>query len=148
MVETREPDEASHLPPVTVTLDMEDLRPDEALPERVVEMTHRVLDLFIEHDVRASVYVVGELAEARPDLVRRAAADGHEIGLHSWSHVPIPTRTPETFAEEWAGAGKHARRVGEACSGDDGQCPGGGRHEGHHRSPKAAHWLARKVLEQ
>jgi len=100
MAETKAPDEASHLPPVTVTLDMEDLRPDQVLPERVVEMTHRVLDLFAEHDVRASVYVVGELAEARPGLVRRAAAEGHEIGLHSWSHVPIPTKTPETFAED------------------------------------------------
>ena len=37
MAETKAPDEASHLPPVTVTLDMEDLRPDQALPERVVE---------------------------------------------------------------------------------------------------------------
>ncbi len=100
MAESSVPDEAPQLPPVTVTLDVEDLRSDEALPERVVKMTHRILDLFSEYDVRASVYVVGELAEARPELVRRAAADGHEIGLHSWSHVPIPTRTPQTFAEE------------------------------------------------
>ena len=82
MAERGTPNVTPQLPPVTVTLDMEDLRPDQALPERVVKMTHRVLDLFAEHGVRASVYVVGELAKARPDLVRRAATDGHEIGLH------------------------------------------------------------------
>ena len=100
MAERGTPNVTPQLPPVTVTLDMEDLRPDQALPERVVKMTHRVLDLFAEHGVRASVYVVGELAKARPDLVRRAATDGHEIGLHSWSHVPIPSQSPQTFAEE------------------------------------------------
>jgi len=40
------------------------------------------------------------LAKARPDLVRRAATDGHEIGLHSWSHVPIPSQSPQTFTED------------------------------------------------
>ena len=100
MVGNRAPGAPPVLPAVTVTLDVEDLRPDHSLPERVVDMTHRVLDLFGQHDVRASVYVVGELAERRPDLVRRAAADGHEIGLHSWSHVPIPTRMREAFLED------------------------------------------------
>ncbi len=85
------------LPPVSITLDVEDLRPDPALPERVVDMTNWVLDLLSEHGVRASVYVVGELAKQRPELVKRIASEGHEIGLHSWSHVPITSQTPETF---------------------------------------------------
>ena len=84
-------------PAVTITMDVEDLRPTPDLPERVVTMTHQVLDLLAAADVRASVYVVGDLAERRPGIVRRAAAEGHEIGLHSWSHVPIPTQRPAEF---------------------------------------------------
>ena len=84
-------------PAVTVTLDVEDLRPDHDLPERVVAMTDLVLDMLADAEVRASIFVVGELAERRPGLVRRAARDGHEIGLHSWAHVPIPTQRPEDF---------------------------------------------------
>jgi polysaccharide deacetylase family protein (PEP-CTERM system associated) len=84
-------------PPVTITLDVEDLRPDQDLPERVVAMTGLVLDMLADSEVRASIFVVGELAERRPGIVQRAARDGHEIGLHSWSHVPIPTQRPEDF---------------------------------------------------
>ena len=84
-------------PAVTVTLDVEDLRPDHDLPERVVAMTDLVLDMLADAKVRASIFVVGELAERRPRLVRRAARDGHEIGLHSWAHVPIQTQQPEDF---------------------------------------------------
>jgi polysaccharide deacetylase family protein (PEP-CTERM system associated) len=60
-------------------------------------MTDLVLDMLADAGVRASIFVVGELAERRPGLVRRAAKDGHEIGLHSWAHVPIPTQGPDGF---------------------------------------------------
>lgn len=50
-------------------------------------MTERLLTVLAELGARATVFVVGELAQAHPGLVRDIAAQGHEIGLHGWRHV-------------------------------------------------------------
>ena len=48
--------------------------------------TPRVLDALGAAGVRATFFLVGERAERAPEVVRRMAAEGHEIGNHSWSH--------------------------------------------------------------
>jgi peptidoglycan/xylan/chitin deacetylase (PgdA/CDA1 family) len=53
-------------------------------PDR--EWTPRVLDLLAAAGARATFFVVGKLARANPAMVRRAVAEGHAIGNHSWSH--------------------------------------------------------------
>ncbi len=86
--------------PVTFTLDLEDLRTSPEQEQRVDRIAHRVFDLVAAHGVRGTVFVVGELAEAHPALVRRVAADGHELGLHSFRHVPIGSVEPDVFRAE------------------------------------------------
>jgi peptidoglycan-N-acetylglucosamine deacetylase len=46
----------------------------------------RVLDILDKHCLKATFFFVGELANARPDLVRETAARGHVIGTHSLTH--------------------------------------------------------------
>lgn len=53
------------------------------------EFTPRLLDLLQRYRVRATFFLVGEAAEARPDLVRRIANEGHAVGNHSWDHPPF-----------------------------------------------------------
>ena len=48
--------------------------------------TGPVLDLLAAHGARATFFVIGSLAEQRPDLVRRIEAEGHEVGNHTWTH--------------------------------------------------------------
>ena len=48
--------------------------------------TPRLLDTLGAAGVRGTFFLIGERAERTPDLVRRMAAEGHEIGNHSWSH--------------------------------------------------------------
>ncbi len=48
--------------------------------------TLRILDLLDQHDARATFFMVGARAAARPELVREVLRRGHELGNHSQSH--------------------------------------------------------------
>jgi peptidoglycan-N-acetylglucosamine deacetylase len=82
---------------VTFTLDLEDHRPAGAVAgtERYPALTRRVLDFLDARSVRGTFFVVGEIAEEAPALVREVAARGHEVGLHGWRHVPLTELTPD-----------------------------------------------------
>jgi polysaccharide deacetylase family protein (PEP-CTERM system associated) len=72
----------------------------ETMESRVVENTHRVLDLLGEYDARATFFVLGWVAERFPGLVREIHARGHEIGCHSYWHRLIYRLTPDEFRED------------------------------------------------
>lgn len=59
-----------------------------------------VLNILRKHDVNATFFVVGEVAEDYPDLVRKVQKDGHEIGSHGHTHTPLFELTPEEFETE------------------------------------------------
>lgn len=46
----------------------------------------RLLEALARHQVRATVYVLGEIARQRPHLIRRIHAEGHEVGNHGYWH--------------------------------------------------------------
>ena len=48
--------------------------------------TPLLLDLLAEHGIPATFFVLGDRAQAQPQLLRRMVAEGHVIGNHSWSH--------------------------------------------------------------
>ncbi|MGM9746904.1 MAG: polysaccharide deacetylase family protein [Paludibacteraceae bacterium] len=48
--------------------------------------TPLVLDVLRRHHVKATFFLVGERAQAHPDIVRRMVAEGHTIGIHTWRH--------------------------------------------------------------
>lgn len=50
------------------------------------QTTARILDILDRHCLKATFFMVGRYAQARPDLVRAVAARGHTIGTHSWTH--------------------------------------------------------------
>jgi peptidoglycan/xylan/chitin deacetylase (PgdA/CDA1 family) len=87
--------------PITFTLDLEDYAP-AGTPTRANAIVPRVLDLLAEHAVQGTFFVVGELAELEPALVKSIAAAGHEIALHGYRHVPLPQLSPTVFREETA----------------------------------------------
>lgn len=51
----------------------------DALPSRLTESTHRLLDLFDQTASRATFFVLGWIAERHPKLLREIVDRGHEI---------------------------------------------------------------------
>ncbi len=85
---------------LSITFDLEDNRRDAAQEPRFVAMTERFLDFLEQRRVRATVFVVGELARSHPGLVRQVAERGHEIGLHGLRHVTLGDIGPERLRGE------------------------------------------------
>lgn len=50
------------------------------------EDTPRILDILRAYDLKATFFMLGRQVEAFPEIARTVAADGHEIGNHSYSH--------------------------------------------------------------
>jgi polysaccharide deacetylase family protein (PEP-CTERM system associated) len=67
---------------------------------RVEPPTAWLLDRLDELDIKATFFVVGELARSHPRLVRQIAGRGHEVGSHSWDHRRVHQHTPASFRED------------------------------------------------
>jgi peptidoglycan/xylan/chitin deacetylase (PgdA/CDA1 family) len=52
-------------------------------------LTPRLLDLLAARHIKATFFVLGECVEQNPEVLRRAAREGHEIANHSWSHPQL-----------------------------------------------------------
>lgn len=72
----------------------------ESISPRVVENSRRLLDLFEQHDVKATHFVLGWVAERFPDLVREIDQRGHEVASHGYSHQLVYGQSPDVFLEE------------------------------------------------
>ena len=66
----------------------------------VVPQAERVLALLARNGVRATFFVLGSVAEQYPDLIRRIAREGHEIGSHGYQHEMVYRQTPAEFEED------------------------------------------------
>ena len=55
-------------------------------PSRVVENTHRILELLDSRSQKATFFCLGWIAERHPVLIREIVNQGHELGSHSFFH--------------------------------------------------------------
>jgi polysaccharide deacetylase family protein (PEP-CTERM system associated) len=72
----------------------------DSYPSRVAANTDRLLALLAEHNCLATFFVLGWVAEKKPEIVARVAAAGHEIACHSLLHRKIFDLTPQEFRED------------------------------------------------
>ena len=85
----------------------------DGLERRVEANCDRVLELFDEAGIKATFFTLGWVAERHPQMMRRIAAQGHEIASHGWDHKRVFTMGEAAFAEDIA----RARAVLEDTSG-------------------------------
>lgn len=69
----------------------------DILQHRVLDNTNRILDLFARHQVRATFFTLGWVAERYPELIRRIVAEGHELASHGYEHIRVTEQSPEQF---------------------------------------------------
>jgi peptidoglycan/xylan/chitin deacetylase (PgdA/CDA1 family) len=58
-------------------------------------LTPKLLDLLAARRIKATFFVIGENVAEHPDIVARAAREGHEIANHSWSHPNLAKLSDE-----------------------------------------------------
>ncbi|MBE3112019.1 MAG: DUF3473 domain-containing protein [Acidobacteria bacterium] len=80
---------------------------------RVERNVDRLLGIFADTNVRATLFVLGWVAERHPDLLKRIAAAGHEVASHSYSHRLVYDTTPDEFRFDL----RRAKGVIEAATG-------------------------------
>jgi polysaccharide deacetylase family protein (PEP-CTERM system associated) len=84
-----------------------------SFPSRIAESTERILQMLDDHRIHATFFVLGWLAEKKPELIGRLSAAGHEIACHSFLHRPVFEMSRTEFREDT----RRAKAVIEAVTG-------------------------------
>jgi len=73
---------------------------------RVVSLTHKILRLLARNEVKGTFFVLGQVAERFPGLVKKIDEEGHELGVHGYNHLQFSNMTPAKAYEELSAAKK------------------------------------------
>lgn len=68
--------------------------------QRLQPSTEWLLERLEELQIKATFFVVGQVACTHPQLVRRIAQGGHEVASHSWDHRRLHSHTPTSFRKD------------------------------------------------
>lgn len=69
-------------------------------PSRVERNTEVLLELLERKNTLGTFFTLGWVARKCPQLIRRIAAQGHEIASHGWWHRKVTDQSPDEFREE------------------------------------------------
>lgn len=71
------------------------------LQSTVYPNTMKILDLFDEVQVKATFFILGDVARRFPHLVREIVGHGHEIGSHGMNHQLVSGQSIEDFKSDF-----------------------------------------------
>ncbi len=64
------------------------------------KLTPHLLDILKERNMHVTFFVLGENAKPHPEILKRALAEGHEIGNHSWDHPQLNKLSDEAVRSQ------------------------------------------------
>ena len=64
---------------------------------RVERNVNVILDLLSRHEIKATFFVLGWIAERYPTLIRQIVAQGHELASHGYAHERASEQTQAEF---------------------------------------------------
>lgn len=67
---------------------------------RIHENMERIFSILEMHQVKATFFCVGWIAETYPDIIKSIAARGYELGTHTRMHQLVYEQTRETFSQD------------------------------------------------
>jgi peptidoglycan/xylan/chitin deacetylase (PgdA/CDA1 family) len=62
--------------------------------------TPALLDELQRRGIKATFFVIGYQVKQYPEILRRIASEGHEIGIHTWSHLRLPASSSEEMLSD------------------------------------------------
>jgi peptidoglycan/xylan/chitin deacetylase (PgdA/CDA1 family) len=63
-------------------------------------LTPKLLDILAAHHMKVTFFVLGEMVAEHPEILARAAREGHEIASHSWSHPNFAKMSQESIRSQ------------------------------------------------
>jgi len=67
---------------------------------RVETKTDEILQLFNTHNVKATFFTLGWVAQKFPNLIHRIVSEGHDLASHGYDHKKVSSLTREQFSED------------------------------------------------
>lgn len=75
------------------------------------QYTPQILDILAREKVKATFFVIGEMADKYPDLVQAELRAGHNIGNHTYHHVNLTKILEPDIATEIKACGEALQRI-------------------------------------
>ena len=72
----------------------------DSLPCRVENNIARILAIFAEHNIKATFFTLGWIAERYPAMIRSIVAQGHELASHGYGHLRASDQTRAELADD------------------------------------------------
>ena len=79
---------------------------------RVERNTEVILEVLDQRGIKATMFVLGWVAERNKMLVKRIVDAGHELASHGYAHELITAQSPQVFREDVRCAKKKVEDIG------------------------------------